>query len=110
MVVEILKPFDQLDQSDILSDNKTVAKIRSYYYKYAMGGQSDCEMFINNGRDKGTPEYLVNLMILEACSNFVLAQIFKFKWGTIRKMLFGCKLEYIRVRYQLISRFMKTIK
>jgi len=108
-VVEILKPFNQLDQSDILSDNKTVAKIRAHYYKYAMGGQSDCEIFLNDGRDKGTPEHLVNLMILEACSNFVLTEIFKIKWGLIRQMLFGGKLEYIRARYQFISEFMKTI-
>ena len=109
-VIAILKPFNQLDQSNILSDNETVAEIRSHYYKYAMGGKSDCEQFIYDGLNNGTPECFVNLMILEACANFVLADIFKVKWGLIRKMHFGAKLDYIRVRYQLISEFMKTIK
>ena len=99
-VVEILKPFNQLDQSDILSDNKTVAKIRAHYLKCTTAGQSDFEMFKKDCRDKGTPEHFVNLIILEVCSNYVLTEIFKVKWGLIQKMYFAGKLEYIRARYQ----------
>ena len=108
-IVDVIKPFAQLKETDILSDSDLVVQIKANYYRKALGGRQDCEMFIKEGADNNTPQCLVNLIILEACANFVLANVFKVKWDTISKMYFGSKIEYIRLRYHLLSRFMATI-